>query len=109
VAPASLSDFAPPASRGTWLSTYSTAQGTGQALGPVVAGYLIAAGRFDLAFMAAGAIGLAAPLIVARWRDDSEPKANRLQWTDFRRGVAEVARDRLVLLAHVPGAGDGGS
>ena len=31
VASASLSDIAPPASRGAWLSTYSTAQGAGQA------------------------------------------------------------------------------
>ena len=54
VASASLSDVAPPASRGTWLSMYSTAQGAGQALGPVIAGYLIAAGRFDLAFITAG-------------------------------------------------------
>src|SRR5262245_45514619 len=59
VASASLSDVAPPASRGAWLSLYSTAQGTGQAIGPVLAGYLIAAGRFDLAFAISGAIGLA--------------------------------------------------
>ena len=39
VASASLSDIAPAARRGAWLSTYSTAQGTGQAIGPVVAGY----------------------------------------------------------------------
>ena len=47
---------------------YSTAQGAGQALGPVFAGYLIAAGRFDLAFVTAGVIGLGVPLIVAGWR-----------------------------------------
>ena len=37
VASASLSDLAPPQRRGAWLSTYSTVQGTGQALGPVLA------------------------------------------------------------------------
>jgi MFS family permease len=58
VASATLSDIVPPGRRGTWLSTYSTAQGAGQALGPVLAGYLIAAGRFDLAFAAAGLIGV---------------------------------------------------
>ena len=47
VAAASLSDSAPAGKRGAWLSTYSTAQGAGQALGPVLAGYLIAVGRFD--------------------------------------------------------------
>jgi MFS family permease len=54
VAFAGLSEIAPPSKRGAWLSTYSTAQGAGQALGPIPAGYLIAAGRFDLAFLAAG-------------------------------------------------------
>jgi DHA1 family multidrug resistance protein-like MFS transporter len=98
VAFASLSDVAPPSRRGSWLSTYSTAQGAGQALGPVLAGYLIAAGRFDLAFLAAGAIGAAAPLIVAGWRSGSEPSPTRARWHDFTQGVAEVARDRLVLL-----------
>jgi MFS family permease len=59
VASASLSDLAPTTRRATWLSTYSTVQGAGQALGPVLAGYLIVSGRFDRAFAAAGLIGLA--------------------------------------------------
>jgi MFS family permease len=98
VASASLSDLAPPASRGTWLSTYSTTQGAGQALGPVVAGYLIAAGRFDLAFITAGVIGLGVPLIVAGWRGAPLATSNRGSWPEFRRGVMEVLRDRLVLV-----------
>jgi DHA1 family multidrug resistance protein-like MFS transporter len=98
VASASLSDIAPPGKRGTWLSTYSTAQGAGQALGPVLAGYLIAAGRFDLAFAAAGLIGLGVPLIVVDWRRSSDAPSNRKPWQEFKRGVAEVGRDRLVLV-----------
>ena len=98
VASASLSDIAPPGKRGTWLSTYSTAQGAGQALGPVLAGYLIAAGRFDLAFVAAGLIGLGVPIIVAGWRGTSEAVLHREPWQEFTRGVAEVGRDRLVLV-----------
>jgi MFS family permease len=97
VASASLSDVAPPGKRGAWLSTYSTAQGAGQALGPVLAGYLIAAGRFDLAFAAAGLIGAGVPMIVARWRSDPEVRSHREPWREFRRGIAEVGRDRLVL------------
>ena len=97
VASASLSDVAPATRRGTWLSTYSTAQGAGQALGPVLAGYLIAAGRYDLAFIAAGVIGLGVPLIVARWRWAS-PASHRAPWQEFKRGLAEVGRDRLVLV-----------
>jgi len=98
VASASLSDIAPPGRRGTWLSTYSTAQGAGQALGPVLAGYLIAAGRFDLAFAAAGLIGVGVPIIVAGWRGTSEAAPSREPWQEFKRGVAEVGRDRLVLV-----------
>jgi MFS family permease len=98
VASASLSDVAPSASRGTWLSTYSTLQGTGQALGPVLAGYLIATGRFDLAFLASGLIGLAVPFIVAGWPDASQAARTRAPWQEFRRGVAEVGRDRLVIV-----------
>lgn len=98
VASASLSDIAPPSKRGTWLSTYSTAQGAGQALGPVLAGYLIAAGRFDLAFLAAGVIGLAAPLIVVAWRSGSDAPRGRAPWQEFKAGIGEVARNRLVLV-----------
>jgi MFS transporter, DHA1 family, multidrug resistance protein len=98
VASASLSDIAPPGKRGTWLSTYSTAQGAGQALGPVLAGYLIAAGRFDLAFAAAGVIGVGVPIIVAGWRDTSDARSSPEPWQAFKRGIAEVARDRLVLI-----------
>jgi MFS transporter, DHA1 family, multidrug resistance protein len=97
VASASLSDIAPVTKRGTWLSTYSTAQGAGQATGPILAGYLIAAGRYDLAFVAAGVIGLGVPFMVARWRSTS-PGLARAPWPEFTRGVAEVARDRLVLV-----------
>jgi MFS family permease len=98
VASASLSDVAPAARRGTWLSTYSTAQGTGQALGPVLAGYLIAAGRFDLAFAISGLIGLGAPLIVGTWRNAPGGSVQRPSWQAFKRGVTEVVGDRLVLM-----------
>jgi MFS family permease len=98
VASASMSDIAPAARRGTWLSTYSTAQGTGQALGPVLAGYLIAAGRFDLAFALSGLIGLGAPLIVGTWRGALDGTSQRPSWQTFKSGVMEVGRDRLVLI-----------
>ena len=97
VASASLSDVAPPTQRGAWLSAYSTAQGAGQAIGPVLAGYLITAGRFDLAFVVAGMVGLAAPTIVAGWESSAMAAPGRARWRDFRSGIGEVARHRLVL------------
>jgi MFS family permease len=98
VASASLSDVAPPAQRGAWLSGYSTAQGTGQALGPVIAGYLIAVGRLDLAFVIAGVIGLGVPLIILNWRGATASTSTRLSWHEFSHGIAEVGRDRLILV-----------
>ena len=98
VASASLSDIAPAARRGGWMSTYSTAQGVGQAIGPTLAGYAIAAGRFDLAFAASGLIGLGALLIVGTWRGVPSGTSTRPSWQAFKRGVTEVGSDRLVLM-----------
>ena len=66
VAAATLSDAAPPDRRGTWLSTYAFFQGAGQAIGPVMAGYLVAAYGFSTAFLAAAAVAAAAPLLAVR-------------------------------------------
>jgi DHA1 family multidrug resistance protein-like MFS transporter len=98
VASASLSDIAPAARRGTWLSTYSTIQGSGQAVGPIVAGYLIAGGGFDRAFLAAGLIGLATPLIVSRWPHTVHQPVSSARFEHFRRGITEILRERLILV-----------
>lgn len=103
VASASLSDVAPAHRRATWLSTYSTIQGAGQAVGPVLAGYLIAIRQFDLAFVLAGVIALSVPLIVWRWpatstRRESEPRSPVSQCA---RGIREVVGERRVLMASI--------
>lgn len=98
VASATVSDLAPPTERGRWLSAYASAQGTGQALGPLIAGYLIGSGRFDVAFAAAGVIGLGAPFIVARFPASGTPPPAPRRWLAFKAGLHEVARHRLVLL-----------
>jgi MFS family permease len=105
VASASLSDIAPANRRATWLTTYSTAQGTGQVIGPILAGYLIAADQYDLAFALSGLIGLGVPLVVATWRGEATETAVRPSWQAFLHGVAEVARDRLVLITSLAHAG----
>jgi MFS family permease len=98
VTSASLSDIAPPGQRGMWLSTYSAAQGAGLMVGPVLAGYLIPSGRFDLAFAVAGVIGIGVPLILAGWHAPSQATAHGAPWQEVRRGLAEVWHDRLVLI-----------
>jgi DHA1 family multidrug resistance protein-like MFS transporter len=98
VASATVSDLAPFAQRGAWLGAYATAQGAGQAMGPVLAGYLIAAGRFDLAFIAAGVVGLAAPLIVGTWSRPLQLHETAPRWPAFRAGLLEVLRNRVILV-----------
>jgi MFS family permease len=98
VASASLSDVAPPARRATWLSTYSTVQGAGQAVGPVLAGYLIAARRYDLAFVAAGFVAAATPFMAARWPRTTPSLATPRRTTHVLKGMADVCRHPLILL-----------
>jgi MFS transporter, DHA1 family, multidrug resistance protein len=99
---ATISDVAPADRRATWLSTYLTIQGAGQALAPIIAGLMIARGRYDLAFVAAGSIGIMTPFLVAnmnlpdRRSHDATPILQR-----FSRGIAEVLRERRILIASV--------
>jgi MFS family permease len=87
-----------------WLSTYSTAQGAGQALGPVIAGYAIASGRYDLAFLVAGLLGLATPFLASRWPAGASPAAASpvpARFRQFTTGIADVCREPLILVTSV--------
>ena len=99
---ATISDLAPAAKRATWLSTYSTVQGAGQAIAPVVAGFLIARGRYDLAFLLAGAIGIATPLLVAPLPlAPSRHEWSTPVWRRFHAGIGDVLRERRILVASI--------
>jgi MFS family permease len=99
---ATISDVVPPARRATWLSTYATVQGAGQALAPVIAGALIGMGRYDLAFIIAGAIGVLAPLLLATVDTHAVPAPSRAPVIErFTAGVAEVLRERRIVVASV--------
>jgi DHA1 family multidrug resistance protein-like MFS transporter len=100
---ATISDLAPASRRATWLSTYATCQGAGQAAGPVLAGVLIAQGRFDLAFILAGTVAMAVPALLASTSIGHGP-ADRLRTAgprQFATGVAEVLAERRILVASV--------
>ena len=100
---AAISDLAPADRRATWLSVYSTMQGVGQAMAPVIAGFLIARGRFDLAFLIAGGVGIGGAALIgwhSRRRGDSPPALPR-QRGHFTRGVGEVLGERRILVASV--------
>jgi MFS family permease len=99
---ATISDVAPASRRATWLSTYATVQGTGQALAPVVAGALIARGRYDLAFIVSGCIGMLAPLLLATMHLPEAPALEPLpRGSRFTSGLREVVGERRILIASV--------
>jgi MFS family permease len=85
-AAASLSDLAPADQRGRWLGTYSAIQGGGQAAGPVIAGLLLASSGYATTFLAAGAIGIVAWLLI---------------WTGVPRVPAPTAMSRAAVVAAV--------
>src|SRR5688572_7250706 len=100
---ATISDLAPSARRATWLSLYSTIQGAGQAVGPIIAGLVIARGRYDLAFVIAGTVALASPALVmslrARGMTAAEPKTHHRK--HFIQGIREVLAERRILVASI--------
>jgi DHA1 family multidrug resistance protein-like MFS transporter len=98
VASATLSDLAPAGRRATWLSTYSTIQGAGQAIGPIIAGYLIASGRYDLAFVTAGIFAAATPFLAAGWPRTTRSAARTQRVGELAHGIIEVCRQPLILM-----------
>ena len=69
VGSAAVSDLAPASARGRWLATISSVQGLGQAVGPVLAGYLLSIAGFERVFVVSGVIGVAGAAVLAstRW------------------------------------------
>ncbi|HEX8027811.1 MAG TPA: MFS transporter [Vicinamibacterales bacterium] len=97
---ATISDLAPAARRATWLSTYSTVQGAGQAVAPILAGALIARGRYDLAFVISGGIGVCAPLLlVGIPLPQARHTGASFGVSRFWNGIGEVLRERRILIA----------
>jgi len=82
---AALSDRAPHSERGRWLATYAAIQGSGQAAGPVFAGWMLASYGFHSTFVAAGTIGL-------------------LGWALTTRGVSHESRARPTVTIGAIGA-----
>jgi MFS family permease len=105
VASATVSDLAPADRRATWLSTYSAMQGVGQALGPIIGGYLLAIGRYDLAFVTAGLIALATPLIAASWPPTAAEGEAKARLSAFGQGIREVCGHPPILVTSLAQAG----
>jgi MFS transporter, DHA1 family, multidrug resistance protein len=103
-ASATVADMAPASERGRWGGTYSSIQGAGQALGPVLAGWLLGRSGFGLTFMTAGAIGVGAWIVLA-WQRELGTRSHHISWVDARRAIREVALDRRMLVTSLAQAG----
>jgi MFS transporter, DHA1 family, multidrug resistance protein len=105
VVSATVSDLAPTGQRGRWLSLYAAVQGSGQALGPVLASALVVGTDFSRAFITSGIVGGLALLLIARWprmptRDSAMPV-----WHRLREGAIAVLSDTPVLVTSLAQAG----
>jgi DHA1 family multidrug resistance protein-like MFS transporter len=105
VASATLSDLAPVDQRGRWLSVYSAAQGTGQALGPIIAAALILGSDFSRVFVASAVLGGFALVLVLAWPPSGSRAPRHAMWTQLRDGARSVASDRRVLGTSLAQAG----
>jgi MFS transporter, DHA1 family, multidrug resistance protein len=103
-ASAALSDIVPVTERGRWLGTYAAIQGSGQAAGPVVAGWLLGRAGFASTFFVAAAIGGVAFVLLASWNGPSSRRPP-FAWADVVLSVREVARDRRIVLTSIAQAG----
>lgn len=99
VASASVSDLAPADRRGRWLGSYSAIQAAAQGLGALLAGALIADGRFDRAFIVSGAVGLVALALASRQpRPTVIATTGNPWWRQTRDGLVEVLGNRRLLI-----------
>jgi DHA1 family multidrug resistance protein-like MFS transporter len=100
---ATISDLAPASRRATWLSLYSTVQGAGQAVAPIAAGFLIARGRYDVAFVLAGVIALAGPALIAspHVRGATARTVAARHPGHFIQSVREVIGERRIVVASI--------
>lgn len=105
VAAAAISDLAPADRRGRWLATYATIQGAGQAIGPILVGYLLASGGFWPAFVASGLLGSAALAWLTGWPPEEDRREGDSRLAGFTQGVREVAHDRRILATSLAQAG----
>ena len=101
---ATLSDMAPADARGRWMGTYSAIQGTGQAAGPVLAGWLLGRAGFGITFFSAAALGIAAWIVLAS-SQMLTPSKRALAWSEMRDAIRAVASNRGIVLTSIAQAG----
>lgn len=97
-ASAAISDITGPFQRGLRLGTYSSLQGIGQALGPLLGGALITWFGFHIPFLVSGLIGcLGLACLIATFRAKNGATGAPAGRTFFV-GIREVAGNRAILV-----------
>ncbi len=99
VGSAVASDLAPVRSRGRWLATMSSLQGLGQAVAPVLAGYLLATSGFSHVFVVSGVIGVLGLMTLASADWPVRTLVSRPGFIDVARGVVTDSRILTASLA----------
>jgi MFS family permease len=99
VGSAAASDIAPVRSRGRWLATMSSIQGVGQAVAPVVAGYLLATSGFSRVFVVSGVMGMIGLVALASTRWPAPAMTDRPGFLEVARGVLTDGRILTVSFA----------
>jgi DHA1 family multidrug resistance protein-like MFS transporter len=99
VGSAAASDIAPMRSRGRWLATMSSLQGLGQAIAPVLAGYLLATSGFGRVFVVSGVVGVLGLVTLASAQWPERTLASRPGFIAVARGVLTDRRILTVSLA----------
>lgn len=94
VGSAAASDVAPLRSRGRWLATMSSLQGLGQAVAPVLAGYLLATSGFNRVYVVSGVVGVLGLVTLANADWPAPAPARRPGFIDVAR---RVLSDRHIL------------
>lgn len=101
VVSAIISDIAGEKNRGQLLSSYSSANMIGRTLGPVLGGWLLFWGGFQIPFIASGVAGVMALLLALRWpKENVELRMSNVESRkkQFINGLKGVCSNKAILL-----------
>ncbi len=97
-ASAAISDIVPASERGVKLGLYASVQGVGQAVGPLLGGFLISWQGFQLPFLASGIVGVFGLLIVLMIPGRKTSASHREVVARFITGFREVMSNHGIIL-----------
>ncbi len=100
-ASAAISDITEPDKRGVRLGLYASVQGIGQALGPLLGGFLISWKGFGAPFLVSGFIGVIGMMIVLTLQTETTSPQRRDVLHNFSTGFREVMSNRSIIMTSI--------